>query len=290
MRDGLGIIQSGSVAMKAGSGTGDQDILNMMRDPAYRRPGRAGDAVRAAVREGFAARHPGPLRRDATGRQIVGGHGGGSVHVQAYERRAEGGTLHQVQAHQRGAPARAWESEPNPAWREQIARMETGNAPNHGYGERGPVGHSPLGRYQMNEATLQEAGWRRANGTWTDRAAQFGVTDEVSFLARPAAQEAALNDVLRSYERQLRQYRAFDLVGSHVVGIRGDRIPITAAGLVAAAHREGAPTVRRYLAHRAENRPAPVSVPGVRGDLSRFNMIEERLRQFATTPYQMLRP
>ena len=72
------------------------------------------------------------------------------------------------------------------------------------------------------------------------------------------------------------------------MGIRGDRILITEAGLVAAAHRQGAKAVSDYLAHRAANLPAPESVPGRRGNLSRFNVIEERLRQFAGTPYTRL--
>jgi len=63
---------------------------------------------------------------------------------------------------------------------------------------------------------------------------------------------------------------------------------ITEAGLAAAAHREGANTVRRYLEHRAANLPPPASVPGYRGDLSKFNEVERRLRAFAQTPYQRL--
>ncbi len=83
-----------------------------MREPSYRQPGQEGDRVRAAVQEGFAARYAGPLRRDATGRQVLDGSGDDTVHVRAYERRGEDGAVHQVQAHQRGAASRAWESQP----------------------------------------------------------------------------------------------------------------------------------------------------------------------------------
>jgi hypothetical protein len=47
-------------------------------------------------------------------------------------------------------------------------------------------------------------------------------------------------------------------------------------------------TPRRYLDHRAANLPAPASVAG-RGDLSRFNEVERRLRAVADTPYRAVR-
>lgn len=75
---------------------------------------------------------------------------------------------------------------------------------------------------------------------------------------------------------------------SRCLAYEAARSPLTDAGLAAAAHREGAGAVRRYLAHRAANLPPPVSVRG-RGDLSSFNEIERRLRAFADTPYGALR-
>lgn len=78
--------------------------------------------------------------------------------------------------------------------------------------------------------------------------------------------------------------------GQQVPGLRDGPVPITDAGLAAAAHQEGARTVRRYLDHRSANSPAPASIPGRRGDLSRFNEVERRLRAFAATPYQRLIP
>jgi hypothetical protein len=79
-------------------------------------------------------------------------------------------------------------------------------------------------------------------------------------------------------------------VGRQVPGLRGGSVLITEAGLAAAAHREGAQAVQRYLDHRAANLPPPVSVPGRRGSLSSFNEIERRLRAFAQTPYQRVWP
>lgn len=187
-------------------------------------------------------------------------------------------------------PARAWEGQPNQSWREQIAAEETRrNDGDFGYGMRGQPGSTALGRYQVLRDPLIDAGWRdRGTGAWTARARAAGVASDADFLANPAAQEAAMNDILRRNEEQLRANGAMRFLGQQVPGLRGGMVPVTEAGLAAAAHREGAGAVRRYLAHRAANLPPPAPVRG-RGDLSTFNEIERRLRAFAETPYQTVR-
>ncbi|MBX9728298.1 MAG: hypothetical protein K2X31_05260 [Sphingopyxis sp.] len=188
------------------------------------------------------------------------------------------------------APARAWEGQPNQSWREQIAAEETRrNDGDFGYGMRGQPGSSALGRYQLLRDPLIDAGWRdRISGAWSARARSAGVTSDAEFLANPAAQEAAMNDVMRRNEDQLRANGAMRFAGQQVPGLSGGPVSITASGLAAAAHREGAGAVRRYLDHRAANSPPPPSVRG-RGDLSSFNEIERRLRAFADAPYQTVR-
>lgn len=188
------------------------------------------------------------------------------------------------------APARAWEGQPNQSWREQIAAEETRRTDgDFGYGMRGQPGSSALGRYQLLRRPLADAGWRDPEtGAWTSRARSAGVTSDAEFLANPAAQEAAFNDVMRRNEEQLTANGAMRFLGQQVPGLRGGPVTVTEAGLAAAAHREGAGAVRRYLAHRAANLPPPASVSG-RGDLSSFNEIERRLRAFADTPYYALR-
>ena len=96
----------------------DEDLRSLMRSPDYGRPGVAGDRLRAEVRASFAERYPGPLERDATGRQVES-----AVHVRSYERRGDDGRLHTVQAYERGAPPstgspQAWVGQPNQSWRE----------------------------------------------------------------------------------------------------------------------------------------------------------------------------
>jgi hypothetical protein len=88
-------------------------------------------------------------------------------------------------------------------------------------------------------------------------------------------------------EEQLVAFGAMRFVGQQVPGLRGGPVRITASGLAAAAHREGARTVRRYLDHRNANLPTPTSIRG-RGDLSKFNEVERRLRAFADTQYEMV--
>ncbi|MDO9709706.1 hypothetical protein [Paracraurococcus lichenis] len=156
---------------------------------------------------------------------------------------------------------------------------------------RGQSGSTALGRYQLLRAPPIDAGWRdRVTGNWTARAHAAGVGRDADFLANPAAQEAAFNDVMRENDRQLRVNGAMRFVVQDLPGLRGETVPVTEAGLAAATHREGANTVRHYLEHRAANLSPPASVPGQRGDLSRFNEVERRLRAFAQTPYERMSP
>lgn len=189
------------------------------------------------------------------------------------------------------APLRAWIGQPNQTWREQIAAEESRRSDgDFGYGLRGPAGGTALGRYQILLDPLIDADWRdrRSPHGWTARARREGVASDADFLARPAAQEAALNEVMRRNEEQLVAYGVMRFLGRQMPGLRGDPVPITESGLAAAAHRQGAKTVRDDLLHRAANLPPPPSVDG-RGDLSKFNEVERRLRAFAATPYQSVR-
>lgn len=214
--------------------------------------------------------------------------GDGVVHVQAYERRGPDGAVVQVQAHQRGAPGRAWETQPNAEWRTRIAEAERSvqDAGNFGYSARASAPNTALGRYQVNRITLQEAGWKDDRGRWTPRAQAVGIRTDEDFLANPAAQEQAFTDVLASYEGQLRSFGLLSRAGTRIAGMDGNQIQVTEAGLVAATHREGIGTVVRYFRARDANLPRPEPIPGARGPLARFNQVEARLRGFATVPYR----
>ena len=252
-----------------------EQLQALVRDPRYRQGGADGDAYRSAVTSAFRAQYG-----DAASQ-------GGFVHVNQYRRRGPDGAVQTVQARVRGAPQRAWEGQPNEAWRQQIAREESNReGGDFGYGVVNADG-TAFGRYQIRRAALADAGWlaTRAGG-WTAYAAEQGVRSDSDFLASPAAQEAALNDVMRRNQDQLRANGAYRRIGQQVTSLDGTPLRVTESGLAAAAHREGAGRTREYLAHREAGLPRPQSLRGQRGLLSSFNEIERRLRAFADTPYQ----
>jgi hypothetical protein len=163
-------------------------------------------------------------------------------------------------------------------FRALIARLESGGAgaaDQGGYGARNPASGA-LGRYQMLPVALRDIGWQDAAGGWTAAAARHGVRSEAEFLASPAAQEAAMSAFLGRAEQQLSRNGSLARAGGTVAGLDGGgTVPLTEGGLVAAAHRRGAQSVARYLAHRTETPDAPLSA----ADRAAFAAVERRLRQ-----------
>jgi hypothetical protein len=142
-----------------------------------------------------------------------------------------------------GDEERVWERFPNPEFRNSLAVAEqTADKPNFGYGEVN-ARSGALGRYQMTKIALQAAGMMDANEAWIGK---YGIHSATQFLANPEAQERALTDFLNDTERQLRRNGAVQYLGRTIYGQRAE-FPVTMAGLVAAAHREGAPATRGYL-------------------------------------------
>ncbi len=179
-----------------------------------------------------------------------------------------------VQAHRHAAPARRAD-----AFRDQIAAAEGSREQ---YAVRNP-NSGALGRYQFIPQALQDLGWKDAGGQWTALAATHGVTSDEQFLANPAAQEAAMTTYLARTEMQLSRNGAMAQAGGSVPGLDGGAVPLTEAGLMAAAHRRGAGSVARYLAHRA-NTPDAALTPQQR---QAFASVERRLRDFSEMPYAM---
>jgi hypothetical protein len=172
----------------------------------------------------------------------------------------------------------------SPAFRTGIARLESGpaGAAGGGHSARNPASGA-LGRYQMLPVALRDIGWQDANGGWTAAAAGFGVLSEQDFLANPAAQEAAMDAYLRRKEVQLDRNGSLARAGGSVTGLDGAAVPLTQAGLVAAAHRRGAHSVARYLAHRTDT-PEAALTPA---DRQAYAAVERRLRDFAQVPYAL---
>jgi len=202
----------------------------------------------------------------------------GTVHVGAYERQGPHGVIH-VAAHERGGGSgRAWERKPNSAFRQKIAEAErSAEQTNDGYGERHPGG--ALGRYQITPITLDQAGWK-IGGTWTDKAREHGVASDDDFLKNPAAQEAAMSDIMREAERQADSKGLYNHSGRTYPGVGGESVTITDAGIAAAAHRHGAGATANYLRRRVNGRKADAPE-----DRTRDKQIEKRLRDFEKVPY-----
>ena len=182
----------------------------------------------------------------------------------------------------RAGPAQAPRPAGDAAFRARIARAETGAVrAGEGYGARNAASGA-LGRYQLTPQALRDLGWRDAGGGWTALAARHGVGSDAEFLASPAAQEAAMGAYLRRAQTLLHRNGSLARSGSAVTGLDGTPVPLTEAGLVAAAHRRGAGSVARSLAHRAASSDAP---PLTASERRAFAAVERRLRDFAELPY-----
>ncbi|MCS6890634.1 MAG: hypothetical protein RMK64_10815 [Rhodovarius sp.] len=177
------------------------------------------------------------------------------------------------------------EAAPNSLFRQRIAEAErSAEHPGGGWHLRNPRSGA-LGRYQFLPVALQDIGWRLPDGRWSALAAQHGVASEEDFLARPAAQEAAMTAFLQRLEAQLQRLGLTDRRGMVLRGLGGQEIPLTEAGLIAAAHRRGPAMLARWLRHRSETPDAPVPPP-LR---AAFLQLERRLLAFADVAYQPLR-
>jgi hypothetical protein len=156
-----------------------------------------------------------------------------------------------------------------------------------GYAEVNPG--KAWGRYQMTEGALVDAGIRDRNTKrWTGSLArQLGITSEQDFLNSPLAQEKAIEVYLEKTEGYLRDKGATAYAGQTIDGIKGD-IALTKSGLLAAAHREGAGNVVKYLDHLKRHNwiSEPSTFPeGKLGE--KFLHIETRLRTFQGIRHRM---
>lgn len=185
---------------------------------------------------------------------------------------------------------------PVPAeFRNAIAERESRGRGNHGYAAiNRPRNQLPvLGRYQLAGPAQQQIGLRHADGRWNAEN-RYGARTEQEFLDDPFAQERAVADYLRDNERQLQQRDAYSFIGREFIGMSGERITITEAGLAAAAHRAGAPRVMEYLRDLHSRNSGSNAWRTYREGLTpaqieRYNELEARLREFERARYARLR-
>ena len=234
------------------------------------------EGVSAAKDGGVAAKPARPMKADGFTRALA--------------RAAQGpGPSQQATPFRHGPAHAAWPvpqqgacAAPDAAFRARIARAETGAArAGEGYDARNAASGA-LGRYQLTPQAVRDLGWRDAGGGWTALAARHGVSSDAEFLSGPAAQEAVMGANLRRAEAQLNSNGSLARSGGTVTGLDGASVPLTEAGLVAAAHRRGAGSVARYLAHRGAASDAP---PLTAAERKAFAAVERRLRDFAELPY-----
>lgn len=172
-------------------------------------------------------------------------------------------------------------------FRLEISRHES----SHNYSPPDQKG-SARGRYQLQPLILQDIGAKDAAGLWTGK---YGIKSDQDFLNDPRVQERVFMDAVNVYRRQLGALRLekgnrqsevpLDLIGQEIDGLEG-RFKLTEGGLIAAAHRAGAPTVRDYLKRQRDS--------GWKSDLSKwpsdprekkmYQALETRLRKFETLP------
>jgi hypothetical protein len=167
-------------------------------------------------------------------------------------------------------------------WRAEQDPSNTGKtAPN--YREVNERAHGrPMGKYQLTEGALKDAGYVDKNGKWQG-SPKYRITSEEAFKSSPAAQEDALDRYMDAQARQLRAKGTMRYIGAEINGLEG-KFTITESGLAAAAHRQGAGAVNVYFKY--------LEAHGWKSDFSAlsnedkysFQTIERRLRTFEHVP------
>ena len=104
-----------------------------------------------------------------------------------------------------------------------------------------------LGKYQMGESALKDAGYYKGDptrrndwiGEWTGK---DGVWSKEDFLNNPQAQDNAIREYHRKTWRYIKALRLDKYVGKTIKGIY-----ITESGLIAGAHLLGVGNVKKFL-------------------------------------------
>lgn len=125
-----------------------------------------------------------------------------------------------------------------------LGQNESGN----NYSFVSSVGY--LGRFQFSEEALQAIGFYHGDGThaldfvggWTAKAHSLGVWDKASFLANPAAQDAAQNAWFQQVWQDATALGLPGYIGQWVAGVQ-----VSASGLLAGAHLVGVWNLKSWL-------------------------------------------
>lgn len=124
---------------------------------------------------------------------------------------------------------------------EALGQRESGGD----YNKVNTIGY--LGKYQMGEAALEEAGYYKANGSTNNQwkgnfTGVNGVYSKKDFLNNPQAQEDAVRKYHKKLWRQLETRKTTDYLGKNIKGI-----VITPAALIAGSHLLGTSTTDSFV-------------------------------------------
>ncbi|MBT3238139.1 MAG: hypothetical protein HOL37_02990 [Rhodospirillaceae bacterium] len=155
-----------------------------------------------------------------------------------------------------------------------------------GYKSFNPEGNGigALGRYQMREGALKDAGLvDKETGEWTGK---HGVKNARDFLNNPQAQEKAFATYMGKVEGYLHNNGSTNFLGKTFPGVKKEGIKITKSGLLAAAHRQGHGNVKKYLDFQTKNGwSSDFSAAKNNFERTIFENIETRLRLFQSKNY-----
>ena len=149
-------------------------------------------------------------------------------------------------------------------------------------------GKGQHGLYQLTQGQQFQMGATDAEGNWNP-GYYPGISSHTEFLNDPIAQQRVFHDAMRHYDSQLSSKGAYDFLGQTITGLEGN-IVISEAGLLGAAHRQGAGATRDYLRHQERYGNVTENWINDRGkvsadDAEAFRRVERRLRLLQKTPY-----
>ena len=100
-----------------------------------------------------------------------------------------------------------------------------------------------VGRYQMGGMALEEAGFKNADGEWTELANSYGIYSREDFLNSPEGQEQAIRAYHKTVCKYIRFYGLEKYIGKTYCGVK-----VTRSGLLAACHLVGVGSMKKALA------------------------------------------
>ena len=100
-----------------------------------------------------------------------------------------------------------------------------------------------MGRYQMGGEALQEAGFKDAEGNWTELANSYGIYSKEDFLNCPEGQDYAIRVYHKTVCGYIRAYGLEKYIGTTYCGVK-----VTRSGLLAGCHLVGIGSMKKALA------------------------------------------